>query len=117
MDYTITIPKTVSLNTFYAGGHWTKRTGIKREVYGHIQQAMQTHKRPDQPIERYNLTLSHNTRFDTDNTIVGIKFFSDWLRKNGWTKEDSKKYLREINLRVDEQLPNDVFQLTLHKLD
>lgn len=117
MMYTITIPKTVSLNTFYAGGHWTKRTAIKREVYEHIRQAMQAHERPEQPIERYYITLSHNTRYDIDNTVVGVKFFSDWLRKNGWTKEDSKKHFRELHLLVDEDLPKDVFQLTLHKLD
>ena len=117
MKYTITVPKTVSLNTFYAGGHWTKRTKIKNEAYENIRQAMQAHERPDEPIERYNITLSHNTRYDIDNTIVGVKFFSDWLRKNDWTREDSKKHLRQVRLSVDENLQRDVFKLELEVVD
>lgn len=107
----IELPKPPSLNQFYAGKHFTIRQKYKKEYFNELEKAFNQYQ--DFSAETFSVHVFHNSRYDTDNCILAIKFTADYLRHRGWVKDDTKKYFKYLSIRVDEDLPKDIFKIKL----
>ena len=112
MDYTeidINLPKPPSLNQFYAGKHFAIRQKYKKQYFDELERAFDTYQ--DFFAKEFSVHVFHNSRYDTDNCILAIKFTADYLRHRGWVKDDTKKYFKKLSIEVDENLPKTVFKV------
>lgn len=97
-EVTFTLPKPPSLNQFYAGKHFAVRQKYKKEYNEHIKEALS--QIDPFHADTFKICMVHNTRYDCDNTILSIKFLSDYLKDNGYVTDDSKKYFKGLDIRV-----------------
>jgi hypothetical protein len=65
-------------------------------------------------IAEYELTLSHNTRMDVDNTIMLVKYFNDALQDGGHTKGDSKEYWKHLHMFSNSELPKGEVEIIIN---
>jgi hypothetical protein len=109
----INLGKVPSLNSFYAGSHWTKRKKAKDAALEKIKQQLGFNK--GAAYNSFRVTAYVRYRYDLDNSIIAIKFTSDALKTLGWIKDDSPKYFRHLVLVWKEEIPKDEakIQITL----
>lgn len=110
---TVILGKVPSLNSFYAGSHWTKRKRAKDEALKTITEQLGTNK--GAPYNSFTVSASVRYRYDLDNSIIAIKFTSDALKSLGWIKDDSPKYFRKLLLLWSMDTPKDnaLIEITL----
>jgi len=107
----IELPKPPSLNQFYSGKHFAIRQKYKKQYFDELEKAFDQYQ--DFTAEDFSIHVFHNSRYDTDNCILAIKFTADYLRHRGWVKDDTKKYFKYLSIRVDENLPKEVFKIKM----
>ena len=107
----LTLPKPPSLNQFYAGRHFTIRQKYKKEYFAALEEAFEGYD--EFTAEGFSIHVSHNSRYDTDNCILAIKFTADYLRYRGWVKDDTKKYFKYLSIKVDEEMDKKVFKVKI----
>lgn len=105
------LPKPPSLNQYFNSKHWAIKAKHKNEYNKHIKECMD---RFDKFFAgTYRIDIVHNTRLDCDNTIIAVKFISDYLKDHGYVTDDSKKYFKGFSIRVadddDDLKKNTVF--------
>lgn len=114
-EVTVTLGKVPSLNSFYAGSHWTKRKKAKDATLKEIKEQL-----------GYNTALAYRSfrviayvryRYDLDNSIIAIKFTSDALKTLGWIIDDSPKYFRHCLLVWTEQIPRNTAKVIIELSD
>ena len=110
-EINIELPKPPSLNQFYAGKHFSIRLKHKKEYFAALEEAFKDYE--DFTAETFSIHVSHNSRYDTDNCILAIKFTADYLRHRGWVKDDTKKYFKYLSIKVDEDIPKTVFKVKI----
>ena len=93
LDYNeiqIKLPKPPSLNQFYAGRHWTVRSKFKESYWNEIKESLDS----IDPFTmlRFSIYVRYNCNYDVDNAIICAKFLADYLRNNGYVKDDSPRY-------------------------
>lgn len=98
----ITLGKVPSLNSFYAGSHWTKRKKAKDAALEAIKGQLGHNK--GAAYNSFRVTAYVRYRYDLDNSIIAVKFTSDALKALGWIKDDSPKYFRRLLLVWKESL-------------
>jgi len=103
----ITLPKPPSLNHFYSGKHWSSRSSQKVSYYKHIKTALESIDA--WTMDSFSISLRYNCRYDVDNAIVCTKFLSDYLRNNGYVKDDTPKYFKSQRTQHDSEIPKDTF--------
>jgi len=110
-EIVLTLGKVPSLNSFYAGSHWTKRKKAKDAALETIKSQL-----------GYNQGAAYNSfrvrayvryRYDLDNSIIAVKFTSDALKTLGWIKDDSPKYFRHLVLVWKEEIPKDEAEIQI----
>lgn len=101
----LTLGKVPSLNSFYAGSHWTKRKKAKDAALETIKSQLGFNK--GAPYNSFTVFCRVRYRYDLDNSIIAIKFTSDALKALGWIVDDSPKYFRQIVLVWSEDIPKD----------
>ena len=111
----ITLGKVPSLNSFYAGSHWTKRKKAKDAALQTIKEQLGTNQ--GAPYNSFRVSANVRYRYDLDNSIIAIKFTSDALKALGWIKDDSPKYFRRLVLVWTDQIPKDEAQITIELSD
>lgn len=99
LDLTLHLPKTISLNSLYAGRHWTFRKKIKDE-YKKIVEA-ELDRYDHHHAEGCTITIRYNTRADVDNLVLVSKFTADTLVANGWLTDDGPKYYHKLTILYD----------------
>ena len=99
----VTLGKVPSLNSFYAGSHWTKRKKAKDAALQEIKEQLGYNTLP--PYRSFRIVAYVRYRYDLDNSIIAIKFTSDALKTLGWVIDDSPKYFRRCLLVWKEQIP------------
>lgn len=103
----IPLLKPPSLNAYYAGGHWSKRTKAKGLYSVDVNTFFDGYD--DFTAEMFEIHLTYNARYDCDNSIIAIKFLSDSIVAKGIVKDDNKKHFKKLSITVDTELPNDTF--------
>jgi len=102
-EVTVTLGKVPSLNSFYAGSHWTKRKKAKDAALQEIKEQLGYNTLP--PYRSFRIVAYVRYRYDLDNSIIAVKFISDALKTLGWVIDDSPKYFRSCLLVWKEQIP------------
>ena len=105
----------ISLNKVYSTPHWTVRSKLKSKWFDIFKEYLDAN--PPSQIEKYNITLTVNSRLDPSNCIMVIKFFEDTLKKLDYIVDDSPKYCKSITIKPDENLEKKSFTLILERLD
>ena len=114
-EIVLTLGKVPSLNSFYAGSHWTKRKKAKDAALETIKGQLGHNK--GATYNSFRVTAYVRYRYDLDNSIIAVKFTSDALKTLGWIKDDSPKYFRRLLLVWSEQIPRDEAQITIELSD
>jgi len=107
----LNLPKPPSLNQFYAGKHFAIRQKYKKEYFEALEKAFENYG--EFFAETFNIDVYHNSRYDTDNCILAVKFTADYLRHRGWVKDDTKKYFKKLSIRVDENMDKAIFKVNI----
>lgn len=110
-DIVLTLGKVPSLNSFYAGSHWTKRKKAKDAALETIKGQLGFNK--GAPYNSFRVRAYVRYRYDLDNSIIAVKFTSDALKTLGWIKDDSPKYFRHLVLVWKEEIPKDEAQIQI----
>lgn len=105
--------KIISLNDFYSGSHWSKRSKAKvhyRDIFSilFIEAKLKW-------IDKFRLDVRYNSRHDVDNTIGICKIFVDTM-KGKYIKEDNKKHYKGLSIIYDETLKSNTFIFTITQL-
>ena len=114
-EIVLTLGKVPSLNSFYAGSHWTKRKKAKDAALETIKE--QLGYNTGAAYKSFRVTAYVRYRYDLDNSIIAIKFTSDALKTLGWIKDDSPKYFRRLSMVWTEQVPKDKAEITIELSD
>jgi hypothetical protein len=101
------LPKPPTLNTFYAGRHFSVRTKHKKDYWKHIKDSIETYDRWQ--MESFSIDVIYNCRYDVDNAICCAKFLSDYLKENGYVPDDTPKYFTEQSTKFDPDLEKNQF--------
>ena len=115
LTLSLTLPKTVSLNTLYAGKHWTFRKKTKDE-YKKIVEA-ELARYDHHFAESMSIHIRYNTRADVDNLVLVSKFTADTLVANGWIADDSPKYYHRLTITFDESVEKNYCEVEIRLRD
>ena len=107
----ITLGKVPSLNSFYAGSHWTKRKRAKDAALQKIKEQLGYNTTPS--YRSFSIAAYVRYRYDLDNSIIAVKFTSDALKTLGWIIDDSPKYFRRCTLVWKELLPANTAKIVI----
>ena len=99
LDLLLKLPKTISLNSLYAGKHWTFRKKIKDEYKKIVESELARYDH--HCAEACTIVIRYNTRADVDNLVLVSKFTADTLVANGWIPDDSPKYYHRLTIIYD----------------
>ena len=110
-EIVLTLGKVPSLNSFYAGSHWTKRKKAKDAALKEVKEQLGFNQGPS--YNSFRVTANVRYRSDLDNSIIAVKFTSDALKALGWIKDDSPKYFRQLLLVWKESLPANTAQIII----
>ena len=110
-EIVLTLGKVPSLNSFYAGSHWTKRKKAKDAALKEIKEQLGFNQ--GSPYNSFRVTANVRYRYDLDNSIIAVKFTSDALKALGWIKDDSPKYFRHLLLVWKESLPTNTAEIII----
>jgi len=110
-EIVLTLGKVPSLNSFYAGSHWTKRKKAKDAALKEVKEQLGFNQGP--AYNSFRVTANVRYRYDLDNSIIAVKFTSDALKALGWIKDDSPKYFRRLLLVWKESLPANTAEIII----
>ena len=99
VELLLKLPKTISLNSLYAGKHWTYRKKIKDGYKEIVETALADYDHYS--AKSCTLHIRYNTRADVDNNVLVSKFVADTLVANGWIPDDSPKYYHKLTIVFD----------------
>jgi len=91
--------KTISLNSLYAGKHWTYRKRIKDEYKKEVESELARYDH--HTATGCSILIRYNTRYDVDNNVLVSKFVADTLVDHGWIPDDSRKYYDRLTITFD----------------
>ena len=108
---TLLLPKTISLNTLYAGKHWTYRKKIK-DQYKKLVAVELANYTPSTP-NTYTIDIRYNSRLDVDNNVLVSKFVSDALVAFGFVIDDSPRYYKKLTIEFDGNVKRDYCEVEI----
>jgi hypothetical protein len=114
-EIVITLGKVPSLNSFYAGSHWTKRKKAKDAALEEIKSQLGFNENAS--YHSFRITAYVRYRYDLDNSIIAVKFCSDALKALGWIKDDSPKHFRYLLLVWQESIPTNTAKIAIELSD
>ena len=110
VSFTYTGPG-ISLNKFYAQGHWTDRQAIKSDLKIKFDKLLK-------PafgkvfFDKFYLVIFYNSRHDVDNVVGMEKVFTDCL-KGTIVENDNRVYYKGMLIFYDDTLPKNTFEFVL----
>ena len=105
----------LSLNSFYAGGHFSNRVKIKNKFKERFEKLFKENKEL-RFIHKFYVKMRFNGRIDTDNNAGLIKVFVDTLRGSGYVKDDNKLYFKGMDIQYDEDLNKNKYIIDLYEV-
>lgn len=115
VELLLKLPKTISLNSLYAGKHWTYRKKIKDE-YKKIVEA-ELARFDHHSAKSCTIYIRYNTRADVDNNVLVSKFVADTLVANGWIVDDSPKYYHKLTIAFDREVERNYCEVRVTLVD
>ena len=115
IELKLTLPKTVSLNTLYAGKHWTFRKRVKDEYKKTVEQELSRYD--NYTAEACTIHIRYNARADVDNFVLVSKFVADTLVANGWIPDDSPKYYHKLTIIYDTEVEKNYCEVTIRLIE
>jgi len=115
IDLQLRLPKTVSLNTLYAGKHWTFRKRVKDEYKKIVEEELSRYDR--YRAEACTIHIRYNSRADVDNIVLVSKFVADTLVGNGWIPDDSPKYYHKLTIIYDKEVEKNYCEVTIRLIE
>lgn len=109
------LPKTISLNSLYAGKHWTYRKKIKDEYKKIVETELARYDHHS--AKSCTLHIRYNTRADVDNNVLVSKFVADTLVANGWIPDDSPKYYHKLTIVYDPSVEKNYCEVRVDLVD
>ena len=94
VDISVKVGKVPSLNSFYAGKHFTYRSAAKKKFKAEILEQLEQYD-PVQ-FESVQVRAEVNYRYDIDNCIMAVKFAMDAFKDWGGVIDDTKKYFPKM---------------------
>jgi hypothetical protein len=101
------LPKPPTLNTFYAGRHFSVRTKHKKDYWKHIKDSLDAYDK--WTMESFSIEVIYNCRYDVDNAICCSKFLSDYLKENGYVPDDTPKYFTKQSTEFNPEIEKNHF--------
>lgn len=101
----------VSLNKFYAQGHWRTRQQIKEKYKALFSKVIDTNI-PAEVLDNFYLIIFYNSRHDCDNVIGMEKIFMDCL-KGKIIVGDGRVNYKGVMIFYDITLPKNTFEFIL----
>jgi len=95
------LPK-VSTNQYYTGMHWSQRNKIAKKYHNDIYYLCKKNNLP-KVKESCKIIFGFATKFDLDNNSIIIKMIIDSLRYGGIIKDDNKKYVKGIEIKIADE--------------
>jgi len=115
IDLQLRLPKTVSLNTLYAGKHWTFRKRVKDEYKKIVEKELSNYD--GYSAEGCTIHIRYNARADVDNFVLVSKFVADTLVDNGWIPDDSPKYYNKLTIVYDQTVEKNYCEVTVRLVE
>ena len=119
MNNTLTLqlrlPKTISLNSLYAGKHWTYRKKIK-DGYKKIVES-ELARYDHHTSSGCSIVIRYNTRYDVDNNVLVSKFVADTLVDHKWIPDDSRKYYDKLTIFYDPEVEKNYCEVEIRLRD
>jgi hypothetical protein len=100
-----------SLNQLYSGGHWSRRSAIKKKymsLFGDVIDRQKFNK-----IDKFFMAIFYNTSHDVDNISGMAKIFVDELRSRDIIKNDTPKYYGGFCIVKDYGLKSGEFEFVI----
>ena len=110
-EIVLQLPKPPSLNKFYSGRHFAIRQKYKKEYWEAIAEVMEGLDKFH--IDKMELHVRYNCRFDVDNAICCSKFLADYLRNHSYIMDDSPKFFTKQSTQYDPTVEKDKFVATI----
>ena len=107
----------VSLNAWYSGSHWSKRTKLKAKystIFGNLFLEAGMHKGPK--MDKFELHLIYNSLMDLDNVVAMAKIAVDTM-KGRYVKEDDKRFYRKLTIEPNEELKMNTYIFRIKEVD
>jgi hypothetical protein len=111
VELLLKLPKTISLNSLYAGKHWTYRKKIKDGYKEIVEAALADYDHYS--AKSCTIYIRYNTRADVDNNVLVSKFVADTLVSNGWVTDDSPKYYHKLCITHDKSIEKNRCEVTI----
>ena len=99
LTLTLKLPKTISLNSLYAGKHWTFRKKTKDEYKKLVEEELARYDHFT--FDTFKVVIKYNYNQDIDNVVLVSKFVSDTLVANKWVIDDNPKYYQSLKIIYD----------------
>lgn len=96
------LPKTISLNSLYAGKHWTYRKRIKDEYKKIVEAQLENYDKCR--FDSFKIVVKYNYNQDIDNVVLVSKFVSDTLVANDWVIDDNPKFYKSLKIIYDGEI-------------
>jgi hypothetical protein len=107
----------LSLNQFYAGGHYMIRKNLAKKYKAIFRPMFKSLPQ----IKKYSILLTYNSRMDVDNTVGMTKVFVDALRTEtdkklkvvtykGHVDDDNKNFYKGLFLIPNDSLPYNTYE-------
>ena len=105
--------KIPSLNDYYSGKHWSIRTKAKVKYRGMFDILLL--EANIKWMKEYRVDMTYNSRLDSDNTIIALKFLNDSLKKK-YVPEDDPRYFKGFSINVDKTLKSNTYKFKITQL-
>ena len=106
------LPNTISLNSLYAGKHWTFRKKTKDEYKKIIEAELSNYDKCF--FDTFEITIKYNYNQDIDNVILVSKFLSDTLVANEWVIDDNPKYYKKLKIIYDSEVERNCCEVIIY---
>jgi len=105
----------LSLNSFYVGGHFSNRLRVKNKFKAIFQEIFKNDK-DIRFMKKFYLSMKFNNRIDTDNQSGLIKVFVDTLKEDGYIEDDNKAFFKGMSIFYNPELEKNTVQIDLYEI-
>jgi hypothetical protein len=106
------LPKTISLNSLYAGKHWTFRKKTKDEYKKIIEAELDNFDKCR--FDTFKIVIKYHYNQDIDNVVLVSKFVSDTLVANDWVNDDNPKHYKGLKIVYDKSVEKNHCQVIIY---
>jgi hypothetical protein len=103
------LPK-ISSNQIYSGMHWKKRNDLAKRYHNEIWYLVKKNNLP-KIKKKCKIIFGFMNSFDTDNNFFMVKMVIDGIKYSGILIDDSRKYVKCVEVNVSDSNWFEVIEL------